>query len=230
MENPSLGFVGIFIPRDLWLKPDLSVTEKVLLGVIDALDKGEGAWASNAYLANTVGVGERQIREYLTRLESAGVLRRWAVDGNRRLASAFAQSNASSKEENLHPPRQETATNSVVDKVKDKNKNKASFETALHSIVCTFDPLVSKETVELIRSFIEHRKEIKRPLTQRALEANLETIRAEAKKHSIEFGVAAKEMIDASIRNGWYGVFPVRRQDARAGKKALTPEDHSRGF
>lgn len=229
MENPSLGFVGIFIPRELWLKPDLTVTEKVLLGVIDALDKGDGAWASNGYLANTVGVGERQIREYLTRLEAAGVLRRWSVDGNRRLASAFAQSNASSKEEKILPPRQDSATNSVVDKVKD-NKNKASFESSLHSIVCTFDVAVSKETVELIRSFIDHRKEIKRPLTERALISNLDTIKAEAKKHSIDFGVAAKEMIDASIRNGWYGVFPVRRPDTRSGKKPLTSEDHSRGF
>ena len=230
MDNPSLGFVGIFIPRELWLKPDLTVTEKVLLGVIDALDKGDGAWASNAYLANTVGVGERQIREYLTRLEAAGVLRRWAVDNNRRLASVYAQSNKSSKEENLQPPRQETATNSVVDKVKDKNKNKASFESSLHSIVCTFDLAVTKETIDLIRSFIDHRKEIKRPLTERALIANLETIKAESKKHSIDFGVAAKEMIDASIRNGWYGVFPVRKAANASGKKALTSEDHSRGF
>ena len=226
MENPSLGFVGIFIPRELWLKPDLSVTEKVLLGVIDALDKGDGAWASNAYLANTVGVGERQIREYLTRLEAAGVLKRWSVDGNRRLASAFAQSNSSSKEENLLPPRQEIATNSVVDKVKD-NKNKGVLVSVALS---KFKIPVNEEILGLINSFVEHRKEIKRPLTQRALESNLETIEAESKRHSLTFNAAAKEMIEASIRNGWYGLFPVRRQDQKHGKKALSAEDHSRGF
>lgn len=226
MDNPSLGFVGIFIPRELWLKPDLTVTEKVLLGVIDALDKGDGAWASNAYLANTVGVGERQIREYLTRFEAAGVLKRWSVEGNRRLASVYAQSNGSSKEENLLPPRQETATNSVVDKVKD-NKNKGVL---LSVAFAKFKISADEATTELIQSFLDHRKEIKRPLTQRALEANLETIETEAKRHSIEFKEAAKEMIEASIRNGWYGLFPVRKIANASGKKALTKEDHSRGF
>lgn len=226
MDNPSLGFVGIFIPRELWLKPDLTVTEKVLLGVIDALDKGDGAWASNAYLANTVGVGERQIREYLTRLEAAGVLKRWAVEGNRRLASVYAQSNSCSKEENLLPTRQETATNSVVDKVKD-NKNKGVL---LSVAFAKFKISADEETTALIQSFLDHRKEIKRPLTQRALEANLETIETEAKRHSIQFKEAAKEMIDASIRNGWYGLFPVRKVTNASGKKALTKEDHSRGF
>lgn len=227
MDNPSLGFVGIFIARDLWLREDLSVTEKVLAGVIDALDKGDGCWASNAYLANTVGVGERQIRDYLARLEESQVIRRWSVDGNRRIASIYAGTrNSSSTEENRLPPRQETATNRVVNKVKDnKNKKACLFESLAKYRVEPTDAVKG-----LILSYIEHRVEIKRPLTQRALDANVEIVQSEATKHGISFEVAGKEMIDASIRNGWYGLFPVRKQIGKPAKKLLTEEDHRNGF
>lgn len=227
MDNPSLGFVGIFIARDLWLREDLSVTEKVLAGVIDALDKGDGCWASNAYLANTIGVGERQIRDYLARLEEGQVIRRWSVDGNRRIASIYAGTkNNSSTEENCRPPRQETATNRVVDKVKDnKNKKACLFESLAKYRVEPTDAVKS-----LILSYIEHRVEIKRPLTQRALDANVDIVQSEATKHGISFEVAGKEMIDASIRNGWYGLFPVRKQVVKPAKKILTEEDHKNGF
>jgi hypothetical protein len=227
MENPSLGFVGIFIPRDLWLRPDLSVTEKVLAGVVDALDRGDGCWASNAYLANTVGVGERQIRDYLARLEEANVLRRWSQDGNRRISSTYSKpSNKSSEEENCHPPRQETATNRVVHKVKDnKNKSVCVSEAFVKARVENTDK--AKEAFSL---FIVHRLEIKRPLTQRALEANVDVVKAEADKHGLTFAEAAKEMIDASIRNGWYGLFPVRKVNQHLPKKTLTSEDHKNGF
>lgn len=227
MDNPSLGFVGIFIARDLWLREDLTVTEKVLAGVIDALDKGQGCWASNAYLANTIGVGERQIRDYLARLEEGQVIRRWIVDGNRRIASIYAGTkNNSSTEENRLPPRQETAANRVVDKVKDtKNKKACLFESLAKYRVEPTDAVKS-----LILSYIEHRVEIKRPLTQRALDANVEIVQSEATKHGIAFEVAGKEMIDASVRNGWYGLFPVRKQIGKPAKKLLTEEDHSNGF
>ncbi|NBV52445.1 MAG: helix-turn-helix domain-containing protein [Verrucomicrobia bacterium] len=227
MENPSLGFVGIFIPRDLWLRADLSVTEKVLAGVVDALDKGDGCWASNAYLANTVGVGERQIRDYLARLEEAKILKRWTQDGNRRISSTYSKpSNSSSVEENSHPPRKETAANRVVDKVKD-NKNKS---VCVSEAFCKFFVEVTDKATESFCLFIVHRQEIKRPLTQRALEGNVEIVKAEAEKHGITFTEAAKEMVDASIRNGWYGLFPVRKASPHLPKKQLTSEDHKNGF
>lgn len=229
MENPSLGFVGIFIPRDLWLRSDLTITEKVLAGVIDALDRGKGCWASNAYLADTLGVGERQIRDYLTRLEQANVLRRWSLDGQRKISTIYSNTdkyNGSTVEEKALPPRQETATNSIKDKVKDNINNKTGVILSVGFVRLQVE--VNETADKAFKEFIAHRIEIKRPLTQRALEGNIETVKAEAAKHGVSFGDMAAEMVSASIRNGWYGLFPTRKIDK--AKKALTSEDHKNGF
>lgn len=227
MENPSLGFVGIFIPRELWLRADLTITEKVLAGVIDALDRGTGCWASNSYLADTLGVGERQIREYLGRLEQANVVRRWSTDGQRMISTIYStgRKDPTTVEEKILPPRLNTATNSIGDNIKYiNNRGDASLSIGFVKLKVDLDAVAEKA----FKEFLDHRKEIKRPLTQRALEGNIETVKSEAIKHGLTFGAMAKEMVDASIRSGWYGLFPTRK--AGATKKPLTSEDHKGGF
>lgn len=228
--KPSLGFVGIFVPRDLVLREDLTLTEKVLAAVVDSLDNGVGCWASNAYLGGIIGCGERQVREYLTRLETLGIIvRRQDADGTRRITTVYAKAIRDLKEsstaenrhptvaENILPPRQDSATNRKENK-KDDNKD-ISVSLILSSIGVT-----DKTSFDLVTEFVKHREDIKRPLTQRSLVQNIGVIEAQSKNQGVPFAVAAAEIIGATVRNGWYGLFPtsVRKQT----KQTLKPNDH----
>ena len=228
--KPSLGFVGIFVPRDLVLREDLTLTEKVLAAVVDSLDNGVGCWASNAYLGGIIGCGERQVREYLTRLEALGIIvRRQDADGTRRITTVYAKAIRDLKEsstaenrlptaeENILPPRQDSATNRKENKKVD-NKD-ISVGDLLSSIGVT-----DKQSIDLVTEFVKHREDIKRPLTQRSLVQNIGVIEAQSKSQGVPFNVAAAEIVGATVRNGWYGLFPtsVRKQT----KQTLKPNDH----
>lgn len=229
--KPSLGFVGIFVPRDLVLREDLSLTEKVLTSVVDSLDNGGGCWASNAYLGSIVGCGDRQVREYLTRLEALGIIvRTQDPTGQRRITTVYAKAirdlKESSTAENRHPraeektlpPRQETATNSKEHK-KEDNKD-ISVTSSLSAIGVT-----DKQSIDLVIEFVKHRHDIKRPLTQRSLDQNVAVIKAQADSQSVPFADAAKDIIGATIRNGWYGLFPTVRKP-QTKRQTLDAKDH----
>ena len=228
--KPSLGFVGIFVPRDLVLREDLTLTEKVLAAVVDSLDNGVGCWASNAYLGGIIGCGERQVREYLTRLETLGIIvRRQEQDGTRRITTVYAKAirdlKESSTAENRHPqaeektlpPRQDSATNR---KENNKGDSKDISVTASLSAIGVTD----RESIDLVVEFVKHRHDIKRPLTQRSLDQNVAVIKSQADTQSVSFAVAAKEIVGATIRNGWYGLFPTSTK--KTTKQTLKPNDH----
>ena len=54
-------FKGVWIPKEIWLSPDLGVVEKVLLAEISSLDNEDGCWASNDYFAKFLGVSTKTI-------------------------------------------------------------------------------------------------------------------------------------------------------------------------
>jgi hypothetical protein len=231
--KPSLQFVGIFIPRDLVLRDDISITEKVLTAVIDSLDNSKGCWASNAYLGGLIGCGDRQVRDYLARLESLGIiLRTQNADGSRRISTVYTKAirdlqNKSTTEENLHPtteenilpPRQKTATNRK-DYRKDNNKD-ISVESSLRSLQIE----LNKELIDAVTEFVKHRSDIKRPLTQRSLVENLSVIQNQSVASGEDIVKTAKEIISTTIRQGWVGLFPTNKQ---TNKQTLSPTDHGK--
>jgi hypothetical protein len=74
MEHPTRDFKGIWIPKDIWLSPALSLMEKVLFVEIHSLDNERGCYASNRYFANFFGMSDRQIRRYIGTLKEKGLI------------------------------------------------------------------------------------------------------------------------------------------------------------
>ena len=72
MERPSRDFKGIWIPKDIWLSPELSLMEKVLFVEIHSLDNERGCFASNQYFAKFFGISDRQIRNVIASLKEKG--------------------------------------------------------------------------------------------------------------------------------------------------------------
>jgi hypothetical protein len=84
-------FKGIFIPREIWLCPDLNAQEKALWAEIDSLycqEKG-GCYASNEYLCAFTGVKERCLQDMLSKLKKLGYLEQVSFDGRQRILRAI---------------------------------------------------------------------------------------------------------------------------------------------
>ena len=68
-------FKGIWIPKEIWLSPDLSVVEKVLLTEISSLDNEDGCWASNDYFATFLGVSSKTVSRGVQSLQDKGYIK-----------------------------------------------------------------------------------------------------------------------------------------------------------
>lgn len=67
-------FKGIWIPKEIWLSPVLSLMEKVLFVEISSLDNERGCFASNRYFAEFFDVSPRQIATYVASLKEKGFI------------------------------------------------------------------------------------------------------------------------------------------------------------
>ena len=73
MELPR-RFRGVWIPKEIWLSPDLSPTEKMLIAEIDSLDARGGCFASNRHFSKFLNVTEVQISRIISKMKSKGII------------------------------------------------------------------------------------------------------------------------------------------------------------
>lgn len=81
-------FKGVWIPKEIWLAPDLSLMEKVLFVEIHSLDNQRGCFASNQHFARFFGVSDRLIRGYLATLRDKGYVTIQVANFNERVIRA----------------------------------------------------------------------------------------------------------------------------------------------
>ncbi len=74
MDNASRDFKGIWIPKEVWQSPTLSLMEKVLFVEIHSLDNERGCFASNRYFADFFGISARQITTHIASLKEKGFI------------------------------------------------------------------------------------------------------------------------------------------------------------
>ncbi len=67
-------FKGVWIPKEIWLSQDLSLSEKCLFVEIQSLDNEHGCYASNKHFARFLGISERQVI-LVKKLESKGYIK-----------------------------------------------------------------------------------------------------------------------------------------------------------
>lgn len=78
-------FKGVWIPKHIWLHPELSMLDKILLVEIDSLDRTErGCYASNKYLAEFCGCSESAVSKSISKLTKLGLLFCQNFDGRQR--------------------------------------------------------------------------------------------------------------------------------------------------
>lgn len=119
------GFKGVWIPREIWLHPGLTLQEKVLLVEIDSLDNDDGCFANNKHFSEFLNISQRRVQELIKSLKDKGYIEitflrnpgENAVDNRvmRVVSSAYPQPEEAARNpaqggaENRVPPTKKTA-------------------------------------------------------------------------------------------------------------------------
>lgn len=86
LENKR-GFVGFFISIELINDQELNWTDRILFCEIEALEKGEGCFASNKYFADFLNITERAVQKSLAKLKQQGYIITDSFNGRYRTLS-----------------------------------------------------------------------------------------------------------------------------------------------
>lgn len=90
-EVLNRDFKGVWIPKEIYLNKELSWDEKILLIEINSLDKGNGCFASNKYLATFIDVSEGTLANKMTKLRKLGLIVDKGFNGRIRLIGVNAE-------------------------------------------------------------------------------------------------------------------------------------------
>jgi hypothetical protein len=229
MSEPK--FTGVWIPAGVFQTTTVSLTAKVVYGVVDALDNEEGCFASNAYLSRHLGLSVRQLQAILSELEEAKLIRRVACEGHRvirtvekvALQDALASTQVTRSEggaENRMGGVKKTAGGGCgKPHTYNKEYNKEDLDTKANAPWTVELPFSSEAFSKAWQMWIDYRKEIKKPIKETTMKAQWK----EFKKWGEEKSIISIEM---SIKQGWQGLFEPARS-VGGNTKPLTAKDHS---
>jgi len=224
-DNPK--FTGVWIPKEVFQIATLSPCAKFVYGIVDSLDNEDGCYASNGYLARSLGLSERQIRNLLKELDDLNLIVRADHNGQRiirtvekvALCSVLAVSGGGNK---LPMGRKKTSTgggNKLPTYIKEYNKEDKDTRSVA-PLVGNPLPFSSEKFSKAWFSWIDYRKEIKKPIKQSTIDFQWKQFILWGEQKSID-------SINQSITNGWTGLFETKSQQNQ--KQPLTSQDHN-GF
>ena len=225
MDNPK--FTGVWIPKEVFQIATLSPCAKFVYGIVDSLDNEDGCYASNGYLARSLGLAERQVRNLLKELDDLKLIVRIDQDGRRiirTIEKVALDKVLGSKGGNKLPRGRQKIALGGGNKLPTYNKgdNKEDIDTRSNApIVGSTLPFSSEKFSKAWFSWVDYRKETKKALKQSSIDMQWKQFAGWGEQKSID-------SINQSITNGWMGLFEPRPQSVQ--RKPLTANDHNNGF
>lgn len=134
-------FKGVWIPKEIWLNPDLTLVEKCLLVEIDSLDNEHerGCFASNEYLATFIGKTEGTTANIISDLRKRGFLETCSWDG--RVRGLRVKKNESS----LHEKMKADFTNSLK---QPSQKNEGRLHEKMNIVIQDSNTVINTDEEE----------------------------------------------------------------------------------
>lgn len=68
-KQTGRDFKGVYVPKEIWLTPELSAYEKLIFMEIYSLDREFGCVAGNDHFSRWLGIGERAIQKHIKNLK-----------------------------------------------------------------------------------------------------------------------------------------------------------------
>ena len=168
---------------------------------------------SIAGLTTLVNDGESAVRSALKELKEAGYFRREQVRANGKIAKIEYVISEYKNCENLvvENPQQENLKQEKQAQLNTKELNTKESITKKYTVDDVIDQL-PEELKPVARDFVEHRKNLKAPMTGRALEMAIR----KAKRLANDDMSKTVEILEQSIMNGWKGVFELPQSNTKA--------------
>jgi len=209
-------FKGVWIPKEVWLHPELTLTEKALLAEIDSFTgEGKAFYKSNDTIQEEYKVSRPTISKSLKKLEGLGFIkiefdgrrRKVTYQADRKIFTGRRKESYGQTVNNLPADRKNsTSINTVKEQVKEQSKEEA--------IVLPWD---SERFADIWSEWKEDRRERKiKKYTRRGELAALHKLHNETNGDEQQ----AIEAIQLAIANQWQGIFPR--------PKKATPKSPSR--
>ncbi len=168
---------------------------------------------SIAGLTTLVNDGESAVRSALKELKEAGYFRREQVRANGKIAKIEYVISEYKNCENLvvENPQQENLKQEKRAQLNTKESNTKESITKKYTVDDVINQL-PEELKPVARDFVEHRKNLKAPMTGRALEMAIR----KAKRLANDDMSKTVEILEQSIMNGWKGVFELPQSNTKA--------------
>lgn len=216
----SEQFIKVY---DWMLDLDLSGKELLVYALIYSLSENSNGCLGQKYITERLNVSERWTRSAIANLRNKGLIMvekgNSCFDPYRYLADRnYTSVRNNTSERNDTSVRNNTSAtigtilpnasgtilpNALyIDKNIDKNKHKnthSDFERFFSELSIDSSP----DLIEAVRAFQEHRKKLKKPMTDRALKLNLK--KARDLSDGTTKGII--ELLDLAIEKGWQGVY-----------------------
>jgi len=213
-------FKGVWIDRDIWLNPDLSLIEKALLAEIDSFTgDGKSFYKSNETIQEEYKISRPTISRALKKLEGLGFIK-IEFDGRMRKVTYQA-------DRKIFTGRRKEIYGQTVKKFPAAGKNSTSINTVKEHIKehskeeAIVLPWNSERFADIWKEWKEDRRERKiKKYTRRGELAALHKLHNETNGDEQQ----AIEAIQLAIANQWQGIFPrpKKREASVPDREQLT--------
>ena len=189
----------------------LTITEKVVYGIVNALDNEEGCYASNGYLAQTLQLSDRQVKNVLKSLIDFHLVVRIELNGRRILRTVEKQALVGATDflGRGKPVSRRGGSRLPTDRTVDKKEDKPTLTLPYE-----------QPFAEAWDKWVAYRKQIKKPLSEMTMKEQLLMVSGWGNEQN------AIASINKSIAFGWQGLFVMNSNKT----KTLTNTDHANGF
>jgi len=203
-EQPSYYAI---IPATIRYDKDLKANEKLLYGEITSLTQKSGkCFASNNYFAELYGVAKETVSGWISNLEKKGYIKRDIIykEGTKEIINRYITINEYPINEKINTPINEkikdnTTSNNTTSTNKERKKDNATFD----EIINKFSE--NDETRLLLREWLKVRKLKRAPLTNYAINLNLNKLHNLAK----ESNLSVNKYLEEVIARGWQAFYAI---------------------
>lgn len=229
-EKPNYFAV---IPANVRYDKELKANEKLLYGEISALAQKEGyCWASNNYFADLYNVYPTTISKWIKHLEEKGyvtikiVYRNNSKEVEKRVIGIAQNDNTyCSKEQEGYCSFEQGG---IVQKSKENNTsiNNININKERKKEVKTYEEILSnfslsERLTNCIMDFIQMRKFIKKPLTNKGLELLIGKLQKMTPDEDKQI-----KILEQSIMNNWQGIFELK--ETQKTQQQVEDEEHEK--
>ena len=180
------------------------------------IDIGRGQlWTSIGNLAKEIGLSEKQTRNSLKKLESTNEISIKGASKGTMITVCKYDSYQDIKEDKGKQKGKQKANEGQTKGEQwatNKNDNNTNNEKEIKKY------FEDEKLNTMFEDFIEHRKQMKKPMTDRSITMHVNKLNAESVPNAIK-------MIENSIEHGWSSVYELKEKDKVADDSANDLED-----